>query len=685
MSYTRFYKRIYFLLAIISWLSLFPADFIHYITSNRNFDLVITTTIRDGILIFFVLMVLAYYNLEIYQLKETNFIKLLKRTFYTALILSAMLGLNIIIHDFYTQKYLSPNFYIYNMLYHISVGLAAVYLGNTFFVFSRMILYQKSKLLVKIWNVFKYLLLSTIILSFIPINQSGILFYMLIAPVLILTVYLCLKVKWVAYLNFKLKWEGIVYLICVLASGLFIGFHLYEQSRNHTLIIDISEHVFPQTIFLFIFLYSLISILVTLFNLPTTSVFEQKFDEVLNFQKLSNSFDLGKSEEEIYETLLDSCKTTISADAACLEIFNDKGNPVNYICKNTDKEEIYKVKTALRKNKIQVSEKPFISKNLHNLHFNNDVKNVNFKSFALLPLISHKGKIGNIYLFSSIEDVFEKEILEIIKTYVNQAGISISNYRLVNEVVENAIYKEELEIAKKVQRSLIPEDINHLNDFLEISTFSKSANEVGGDYYDYFSLGNNRYAFVIGDVSGKGTSAAFHMAQLKGVFHSLIQLEMETREFMKNANQALSRCLNKHSFITLTLVIIDWEQKTIEISRAGHCPTLYYTHKQDVTNYIEDDGMGLGIVRSDAYTEYIYKHTGKIASQDILFLYTDGIIETKNPEGEEFGYHRLRNFLYRNKMLSSTCIKDKLIEELFSFSGRKEPNDDYSALIIKFN
>lgn len=135
-------------------------------------------------------------------------------------------------------------------------------------------------------------------------------------------------------------------------------------------------------------------------------------------------------------------------------------------------------------------------------------------------------------------------MINIISTFVGQTSISIENHRLLNEAIKNERYREELEIAQRVQRSLLPSELHHNNSF-EIDGFSAAADEVGGDYYETFRFDNENFALIIGDVSGKGTSAAFNMSQMKGVFHSLVQLNLSPINFLSKANSALSRCLEK--------------------------------------------------------------------------------------------------------------------------------------------
>src|SRR5690606_37286955 len=135
-------------------------------------------------------------------------------------------------------------------------------------------------------------------------------------------------------------------------------------------------------------------------------------------------------------------------------------------------------------------------------------------------------------------DGFNKEMINIISTFVGQACISVENHRLLNEAIKNERYKEELEIAQRVQRSLLPSSLHHNSSF-EISGFSEAADEVGGDFYDTFQFNENLFALIIGGVSGKGTSAAFNMSQMKGIFHSLVQLNLSPAEFIIKSNSAL--------------------------------------------------------------------------------------------------------------------------------------------------
>ena len=234
-----------------------------------------------------------------------------------------------------------------------------------------------------------------------------------------------------------------------------------------------------------------------------------------------------------------------------------------------------------------------------------------------------------------------------------------------------------------VQRALLPKQLEH-DDRFEIHGFTRAAQEVGGDYYDTFRLGEHRFAVVIGDVSGKGTSAAFHMSQMKGIFQSLAQLGLPAKDFLIKANAALSNCLEKSSFITLSYFIIDTEKRSLEFARAGHCPTLYYSKKENQSKFFQNKGLGLGILRNERYAEYVHVNRMPFEKGDIVVLYTDGISEAANEENEEFGDDRLSNLLDQNSHYAPAIIQKEIISKLYKFCGHKDLNDDYTLVAIKF-
>ena len=240
-----------------------------------------------------------------------------------------------------------------------------------------------------------------------------------------------------------------------------------------------------------------------------------------------------------------------------------------------------------------------------------------------------------------------------------------------------------MKIAKTVQKSLLPDKLESDIDF-EISAFSESADEVGGDYYDTLRISDHQIGLIIADVSGKGTTAAFHMSQMKGIFHSLAQQALDPKEFMIRANQALKYCLERGSFISATYFVVDSKEKKIFYSRAGHCPVLFYRAKENVADFLFDKGAALGMVKGKDYRNYVETNTIEYHCGDVMVLFTDGITEAKNQKGDEFGLDLLKSTIVGSVSKTTKEMQDNLIKRLYTYTGTEEINDDYTTMIVKF-
>ena len=206
--------------------------------------------------------------------------------------------------------------------------------------------------------------------------------------------------------------------------------------------------------------------------------------------------------------------------------------------------------------------------------------------------------------------------------------------------------------------------------------------EVGGDYYDYFELGNNKMGFVIADVSGKGISAAFIMAEVKGIFTSLSKLISSPGELLILANEILKGSLEKKNFVTALYGIIDTNKGIITFARAGHTPLLHCVNGK--INRITPRGMGLGLEYGEKFSSNIKEMEIKLNNDDILILYTDGITESQNIDLEEFGLDRFENIILKNSDLKLDNISKKVLSEISLFSRDTSQHDDITLVIFKW-
>lgn len=681
---TKAITRLLFTVGVITWLALLFTDLTIVFSTSSSIKAGIPIWVPKLILNLFIVTLFYYYKFKIEKDEILNFVDLLWRVFATGLVVT-VISLAFKLVESVSTESLVERAVVIDIFYIVNLSLMISFLIMSFMAWKRLILYQKSKWLLRAWNVFEWGLLLSLIYNSFDFPMVNAIRITFLTVFIVLAVLLSGNMKWVAYLNFRQKLTSLLLLLLTIFYLLYQFYTVnsfLDRLGKFPYFLDYTSHFFIVSLIAFVSIYSIFSFLVILFNLPTTSVFEQKLEEVVNFQRISQSIQTEQNEDSVYNILLETSVSTVFADAAWLEVKAGERDPKLFTYKITDKEahDIIQHLNAQNVKGIldQGSDKTKnLSKHLGSL------KGSRFRSILAFPIYVKGENIGTLALLKELAEGFNKEMTKIVSTFANQAGISIENFRLMEEALQNERYKEELKIAKTVQKSLLPDVLEKDNDF-DIAAFSESADEVGGDYYDTLRTNGSEVSLIIADVSGKGTTAAFHMSQMKGIFHSLAQDCIEPDGFMRRANQALVYCLERGSFISATFFVINTEKKMVRYSRAGHCPVLYYHAATDSVEYLKDKGIALGMVRNKSYANFIQPNEFPYRSGDIMVLYTDGITEAKDKKGEEFGYDRLSQFLLEVKTNDPRQIQEHLINKLYEFSGTSNINDDYTTMIVKF-
>jgi sigma-B regulation protein RsbU (phosphoserine phosphatase) len=258
---------------------------------------------------------------------------------------------------------------------------------------------------------------------------------------------------------------------------------------------------------------------------------------------------------------------------------------------------------------------------------------------------------------------------------------------LLQQKAEKERLEQELKIAREIQMSLLPQGSLRMPG-LALTGHCEPAREVGGDYYDFLPLDEHRLAFLIADVAGKGTSAALYMAELKGIMFSLSQLYTSPRELLIAADRILSRHLARSSFITITYAIVDLQARTLTYARAGHCPLIYMpgpTVPSPQVQILAPDGLvlGLQIDNGEMFRKLLEEVTIPFGPGDLFVLFTDGITEAMNPEGDYFGDERLGALIQQQAHLPFEELRERILREVGAFVGGAPQQDDMTMLLLK--
>jgi serine phosphatase RsbU (regulator of sigma subunit) len=276
---------------------------------------------------------------------------------------------------------------------------------------------------------------------------------------------------------------------------------------------------------------------------------------------------------------------------------------------------------------------------------------------------------------------FDQDDSDVLTAFADHVTIAIENSRLIEESLERERLRQELMVAREMQQRLLPRKFPE-HEAMEVTAISEPSLEVGGDYFDFVRLEKDRVGVVIGDVSGKGVSAAFYMAEVKGIFQSLSKITKSPRELLIRANQTLMENLERKAFISVLYAIYDPTASTVTLARAGHCPMIRISGAEH--ELIRPNGLGLGLTEGDLFETSTEERTLRLRHGDVCIFYTDGITEARNTEGEEFGYERLVNLAREIHAFSAREIQDRILSEIRAYCGKAGFEDDLTLVVVKW-
>jgi len=308
-----------------------------------------------------------------------------------------------------------------------------------------------------------------------------------------------------------------------------------------------------------------------------------------------------------------------------------------------------------------------------------------------MPIFSGDKFLGAMLLGSKLsEDRFNKEDVELLSSVLGQAAVAIENAQLHKELTEQERMKCELEIAHDMQVGMLP-DCCPTIDGLKIEAISTPAKEVGGDFYDFIEFDDGRLGIIVGDVAGKGVSAAMIMPAVRSMVRFAATMnDNSTADVINLVNKRIRSDLKNGMSVTLLYSVLDNKAKTLYYTNAGQTMPLIYKAKEKKSFFLQDDQVGdrypLGITEMSSYNE----QSIKLDKRDTLIFYTDGVVEAMNRSGELYGFERFKESIHRNlesesidrKLVDTYAVADKLLEDVVDFTGDVEQRDDLTLVRV---
>jgi sigma-B regulation protein RsbU (phosphoserine phosphatase) len=300
------------------------------------------------------------------------------------------------------------------------------------------------------------------------------------------------------------------------------------------------------------------------------------------------------------------------------------------------------------------------------------------RAAVCLPIGSTQSLFGLIVLGAKRSGLpYSRADSELLQTLSEHLSLVLENADLHEATIEQERLKNEVLLAREIQLSLLPKAPPKRED-LELHGRMKSSVEVGGDYYDFFELAQNRIGVVIGDVSGKGVPAAMLVSSLQAVFRNLaLRNGMSAGQAIGELNKYLCENSKGAQYATVFYAIFELDDSAMTFCNAGHCPALLV--KTMYADRLGEGGMMLGIDASHEYEE----GRVRLDAGDILCFYTDGLTDQTGAEGREFGEKRVIDFLRANRNLPLNALQEALFASVLAF-GNGRQDDDITTIIARY-
>ena len=420
------------------------------------------------------------------------------------------------------------------------------------------------------------------------------------------------------------------------------------------------------------------------FKPKKTEVVEPKFNQDLEIiSQMNQEFALSLDLNETLQTALKVIIQRINAKAANVFLIDDKKKLFECIASvGQNYLEEYSIpitdgvmgRSVAQKKCIRVGDVRKDVREIAEFYFDLDNK-TNFTTYSVLcaPLIAANECIGVIHCLNkkSENNLFEEEDRNLLETLAAPAAFAIRNAKMAKEMIEQNKTQKEIEIVGEIQQSLLSK--NKEENF-PIAGINIPAKIVSGDFYNFIDLGEGRYGFGVADVSGKGIKSSILMSKASSLYTCLSKTIFSPAELISLLNNEICETISRGMFVTMLIGVYDSNQKTLTLSSAGHEPPLILDKTENFTTF-EDSGPPLGVMAKFKFTE-----TTIPFSDSSIYIFTDGITEIKDPDGEVLGAEGFRDYIKKYQSTPNNQRLKKIIDDIIG-SGKIQ-KDDLTIVVI---
>jgi serine phosphatase RsbU (regulator of sigma subunit) len=676
---------------------LLPVVFVYdVVRSAVEFEVTSLTTIREfGVVVSFIAIGLFIRNRR--KSVNRNAPKEIGRLFFAVFFGILVIALSTFIQPTSVPERSAPNIHLsaLSMLatsgQSLLLGIVSIYL---LFIIHDLVLFKRRKSTRRYYIAYFVLLFISCAMELPFIRfENGLLSSIFFSLTIVLIIINSFRQNWIVYLSKREKGYSIIYSVLLFFALVVLDIYLAQRTGTNNLLKSYSStlHTFIWLNSIFGTIYFGVTFISTLFHLPTAEVFERKQSELNSLHNLSRLVTQVFDFNDLLNTVTQMTMEVCGARSVWLELYTvneDSGEMSVAVAakKNISQEEIDLIISdggnQLRHYFID-TKKVLLIDDIWSDRRTKFLKDKGFTRGSLLtvPLLSHGKLIGVLHATKEFQNAFDQDDIDVMTTFADHVSIAIENSRLIAKSIERERFHQEMMVAQRMQKRLLPQKLPKLPQ-VEFAVVSESSMEVGGDYYDVLILSDDRIGIVVGDVSGKGVSAAFYMAEVKGIVLSLSKICSTPSELLLRANDSLLESLEKSAFISAIYGVLDIQDASLTLARAGHCPAIFVS--EETVELVRPNGVGLGLTNDLNFKKATEERVLRLKPGDICIFYTDGVTEARNAQMEEYGYERLVKVVQECRNCSAERMKENILQSVQTFIGSGAYTDDITLIVVKW-
>lgn len=294
-----------------------------------------------------------------------------------------------------------------------------------------------------------------------------------------------------------------------------------------------------------------------------------------------------------------------------------------------------------------------------------------------VPILQNECTIGALNLESDRLAAYDTADLEVLQFFADAAAIALEKALLHRQLLEKELLDKQLSLARDVQMHLLPQAAPRVPGY-DIAGVCIPTEEIGGDYYDFLPLPHGKLGLVVADVSGHGIAAALAMSAFRVLLRTHAQGKLSLEKIARAINQELPESTGGRHFITMVYGVLDPGKDALTLVSCGH-PSPCLLHQDSTCDFVSINGPAFGIYQNVSYQPAQVA----LSQDDILLMYTDGVVEIENQAGEAFGMARLAKLVRDNRDLNAADLIQRVIDATRAFSGSELYLDDFTLVIAK--